>query len=378
MLRKYILFIIILILSLAACTNHEQQAEIDETIKPSETVTLNQAVSITESDDPISHQTVTPVESTSTPKIIHTDDQSDEPKLITNGEILDLRWAEDSKSIQFTILLGEEEYLQSFDLVNDELILLDSQQSELNNDFPEILSLEIEDIIRYGISPSGESILYATSSEATSTPPPNDGGEFWTQAGNAQLKVIRNRKSSFIGEVNNCIDRFLWSNDETKALSISLLMPAPCMEYPAWLIDLENLDVIPILEHAKDGQIAIYNFSPDNKNILYNNNRMLYIFDTETYQSVELGLPYLMGYSQWIDNDRLLISFKKDRLSSSSIGILQLDTLEIISVLEPLVLFGSSEYRIGLSSLSPDETWIAYVKESIYETSKSLWVKRLE
>jgi len=302
------------------------------------------------------------------------------PILVSEQPIDDFWWSIDSQTLSYTIETNTGQELWAFDLNNQESNFV-SQVAQAEMDLPDVLISQKEYIVYWSLSPSNDLLFYAIRLAPTLTPPPDSfGGEFWVLTGPVEIYLFdaNSQENYSLGTIEHCIDRILWAESEHTAVIDPLGPPAPCDHPPFWLVDIVAKKIEPITSEVIDNNVGIYSFSPGGGFLLFNDDYHLYLYEMGTREVIELKSNYMFGYSKWITDESLLVNYWEDIRSEYSIGRFNLDTFEIERLLDPNQIFASIYDIIGSSEISPDEQWIAYIRENIFDYSRSLWVYPLK
>jgi hypothetical protein len=296
---------------------------------------------------------------------------------VDTGEQLDFWWSSDSQRLFYLTALGAWEY----DVVSDVKSELANQELEARTPVPQFDPQLPPNATNVSVSTSGQVILYLIPGNSTldiSPSPTPEDGEVWVGGGEATLWVRTGTTAFEIGQMENCVHRYIWANDEQRVVITAPPVPAQCQETHAWLVDIVSRVLRPLFpKNEYPGEVSIYGLSPDGQTVLYRTDDHLFLMDLSTFRSRRLELP-VTARGNWVDNETLLLIYG-DSLGSLygialfDIGDLTLDT--IVDLRKVPVATGS---LLREARISPDGRWLAFsTARNVYGT-RALWLTRIE
>jgi hypothetical protein len=289
-------------------------------------------------------------------------------------------WSSDSKTIFYRLVRDVWQYSTTTGataIAIGESLLTPTPSSEIQIHIP-------SDAVGWSISPSGKLALYLRPVALTTptvqpiaTNEPVDG-EDWKEKGNVELwAVLSNGSTGKIGEIEWCVQDYIWSNDEKKVVIEDISPPAICMQSDAWLIDFDAMKVQALFpKEVHKNEVSVGNISPDSSRLLYFEEGNWHIFDLGTFDSQKLQIPSV-SYVQWMDNQNLFVEYWKEDRNSWTFSIYRIEK----STLKDLLIFFETPdlrgSRPNALAISPDQQWVAFaVGEDRYYV-ESIWVMKL-
>ncbi len=305
------------------------------------------------------------------------------PERIVTGGAANIGWSTDSQTLFYTTISGTERHYWAYNIkqgsstefVESDFIRLTSHLDLYQSTFqtphpPSPTELPTQATSIY-MSPSGERILYLIILEPTRIP---SGGEDLGGGQPSELWLWEGGISQKIGLLPNCVEGYLWTNDERKAIALPI-GPVNCS--PVALIDLQNKSIEDLASRDIDYIIGL---SPNNKKLLYGTmGGPLSVMDMDNLVVDKIDITSVYT-GQWINDDNLLIAYTSEKAGSRDwlVGTYDLKTSEVIQIIDPELTPEVKGLVIRKIFLSPDDRWLAF-----YATNKDngapdgLWLMQL-
>ncbi len=281
----------------------------------------------------------------------------------------------------------------SYDLLSKKLQPIDRASAIVKTstdlgEIPDGMNVNLLDALELvAISPSGrKALLLEGIGLPTATPPPNPDGEIHVDAYIANVWIWEQDNLNQLGQIEVCSrNTYMWTTDEEKVTIQALPFPAPCQEANAWLADMAKNVVTPLLpfEIYPHRDARLVGFSPNENKLLIhdplpdeeNNFSPIVILDVDSGDVFKADIQ--ASPLDWVDNNQILIEFKRTPEEILRPGILDLQSQEITELItkEQMVLFEGRTIR--WIEISPDKQWLVFsVDDEPYKVS-SLWVKAM-
>jgi hypothetical protein len=292
---------------------------------------------------------------------------------VVSTRIFDVEWGADSQTL-FYVTQGQNIAYEIVSGVSREV-----SPDELLQQTPELeilLQLPLE-ATRLYIAPSGDKALYVKRIEAaTPQPDVSDTAELWFHDISGY--------SIKLGEMAYCgFADALWTPDEMKLIIPRGPAIDRCGTAYAWLVDLSLMSLVPLFPF-NEYPIAVrtYVLSPDGQSLLFGTfgvyrgdqiTNPLYLLDINDLSIEQLQTPDLAHGEQWLTDNKLLISYRKDSQIDLTLGLFDLETSEV-SELTPMF----NGLCIRLPSVSPNLRWLAFATGEDCDNLSDLWLMSLE
>lgn len=219
------------------------------------------------------------------------------------------------------------------------------------------------------VSPSGKRALFFSAETPTPTPLPGGDGVvniFFQNVVDAWL--WENGETRLLGRLETCgPNDYMWTDDENYLAIQTLSFPKlTCQEAVGWLINIPQSHIHQVLPMDTFNRMAsIKGFSPNQDKLLFGEPRgtdtksvqWIYVLILDTLETVKLDTPDFSSPIAWIDNEKLLISYRDNEFDPENIGIFNLQTGELVH------LFSQEDIGsqgITWEALSPDKNWLAF------------------
>jgi len=321
-------------------------------------------------------KTGSPVEIPTMPEATETSEliKSTEPTIENCGEIQytiaspkikKFWWDLNSEVIYF---LDREDSTGKYKLGDN--AIMDPTVSVPNLVLPEwIPSVLPESVDKYDIhlSPSRKQAIFTRKIFAQPTPTPHAIGE--GQAidfvNDIYLIVENIPHPQYIGQVNSTMDKVIWSYDEKVLLTSSDYFSDTFGN--AWMIDLINKNVNPILFENNSEMVTPFGFTPDNSNALMvigSKKPEFWLKSFETGMETRINLPY-SPYVWWTGSDELIVllqEYEEGLQSPWRVYKFSLKDDELISISQQTIpSFAPFPDKV---QLSPDNAKLAFIDDN--------------
>lgn len=232
-------------------------------------------------------------------------------------------------------------------------------------------------------SPSGHRAVFlipVKSNMPTSTPipltPVEDRGEgMWEQMGLAEVWYWDSDSMVKLGEIENCVQDYLWSRDENVVVARAIPVPAPCRETHAWLIDLRSLRIVSLFPKDTFGQlVTVLGISPNSRYLLYYFEDKAHIRDLESHDDMVLNIPSEAAV-RWVDNSHLLVSYKEDR--RSVLGIYPIESQIVVPFFRFEDFVSIRDMLPVIQEVSPNGEWLALAMGHNHYYVEAIWLIRI-
>jgi hypothetical protein len=247
---------------------------------------------------------------------------------------------------------------------------------------PETLSQIPEGAVSIAVSPSRQRTLYVTRQFPLPTPEPDmDGETEWVNIP-SELWLMENGRAHLVGPIEDCIEDYLWSDDEQRVVARSRAL-IPCQAY-AWLVNLEVSQVIPLIPREEES-VEVIDLSPSGQKALVRSrsNGRLYALDVTSAEAESLDLVQ-WAWGQWLDEDRLIVgeshALQGARWTYNTFWLYDIHRHERVQVLGADITPGLATREFAHMFLSPDRRWLAFVASQDLVNSLGegeLWVARM-
>ena len=226
------------------------------------------------------------------------------------------------------------------------------------------------------VSPNGIKMLYTIPNAGTISTDHVDGPTAYKQQF-AELWLFDGEKASQIGEIEDCIGRYLWSANEQVVIVLPDSPPRKCETAESWILNLKTGYLTPWLTRSDhDRSIHITDINYDGSAVLFGTPEgSLYIRDlSDDTDTLVLSRPGSGVKGEWLhDGQKLLIGVTSLGSLTTQMLIYSNATTEPQEVeIAPLDLFVSDWH------LSSDREWLAFLTEKRDEfQSNGLWIADL-
>jgi hypothetical protein len=300
------------------------------------------------------------------------------------GSIEHLWWGANSQTLFFRTDNDVREYSISTEEVNQVNISPVPDTTSV----PEILSSIPFAATRISISPNGDKALfllaieYREDPEITPTPTPttlkapvigeNEGGED-SDVRMIDLWLLSRGNLIRLAEIDNCVENYFWSFDQSKVLIAGSAPPAACTT-SAWSVEIENLSVISLLPKDKyPTNIHIFSASPDVSKLLFSRGRKIYLLNVNTLKSAEVPIgPF--NITSWLDQNNLLVAYNSEQLHSWVISKIEINSMIEDPILKLAERTKFKGYQVNELRISPDGSKIAIAIGKHSWVIDSVWV----
>jgi hypothetical protein len=281
----------------------------------------------------------------------------------------------------------------SYDLLSkklqtiDQAIAIEKTSTDLE-EIPDGMNANLLDSFELvNISPSGrKALLLEGIGLPTATPPPNPDGEIHADAYIANVWVWEQDNLNQLGQIEVCSrNQYMWTTDEEKVTIQASPFPAPCQESNAWLADMENNVVTPLLpfETYPHGDARLVGFSPDEDRLLIydpfpdkdDNLSSIVILDVDSGNIFKADIQ--ARPLDWVDNSQILIDFRNTHEEVSRPGIFDIQSNEVVELLKKEQMASFEGKTIRWIELSPDKQWLVFTVDDDPYKASSLWVMAL-
>jgi hypothetical protein len=235
------------------------------------------------------------------------------------------------------------------------------------------------------VSPGGNRALFFSAEAPTPTRLPSGDGvvqAFFRNVVDAWL--WENGETRLLGRLETCgPNEYMWTDDENYLAVQAVSFPkSPCQEAVGWLINIAQNSihlVLPLDTYVISALID--GFSPNQDKLLFGEQtgsdgklvQWIYVLVLDTLETVKLDTPDVSNSIAWIDNERLLISYRDNSFDPENIGIFDLQTGELVHLFDEGDV-GSE--GIVWEALSPDKKWLAFAGWE-GNSSYTLWLMDL-
>lgn len=209
-------------------------------------------------------------------------------------------------------------------------------------------------------------------------PPLQDSFEIWISY--AQTMPQR------IGQIPTCLyQQPMWSSDESKVILARDVDIQLCGDYNAWVIDLEQKIITPVIPHIiYSGEGLAKAISPNGKYLLHGglvqpyNNQLaeLYILDLQSMKSTQIETPTFSRAIDWITEDYILVHYANDD-TPQFLGpaLFDLESKTVIPLANQLGY--RDAYCIRDYAVSPDKNWLSFVGSIGCYKLEENWINEL-
>jgi len=274
-------------------------------------------------------------------------------------------WSSDSSKIYY-----ERNGVWEFDILTGT-----SKESQTSR--PEILPCPYlpnssNEIIRWQqqCSPSKEKITYYTLQPPLPTSLPSECyvGECPNGYDGFPIDVWvwENGQSRQLGQLISCIKDHRWAVDEQKLIAVGYdsydrPVPVACdSAYYAWLIDLSQSQITPLLSKADHlNEVFVHDYSPNGNFLLYTELQRLYILNVQTQGITDVQISREVESAWWVDDNKIIILFHLQTGGyNMGWGIFDLESGKFTELLNETNTIG--EYAFADPQISPDKKWLAF------------------
>ena len=313
---------------------------------------------------------------------------------IPPGYISSIRWSEQTEQTLFFTLSDDSGNLTewAYNLSDGNIYTIDrDEQIKATPDFPPETTVEIPvPFERVSLSPSGEkAIFFEGRSLATLTPLSESNGKTTPSTFLVNVWVWDRGSTRNLGQIEVCgRNKYFWTANEQLVAIQATLFPSPCRQATAWLIDIVREEIAPLLSFDEYGGTAeLVGFSPKEDKLLFTESgrddtgsfRRLRVINMDSMlsDSSKMNLPIIITPIDWVDNNKVLILYRKNAVNLDRLAIADLQTGEITNLIDDEHLAEIEGLPIRWGALSPDKQWVAFTVDYDPYRSSGLWLMEL-
>jgi WD40 repeat protein len=282
------------------------------------------------------------------------------PVLISDGNIREFRWSDNSEQVVYREKEGQIWY--SYDTTSDQTVSVTTEISSTPTNDPQRLG--ISDLLDAYISPSHKMIVFTRG-----TPEKQD----------IYYKYINEEQEIFLGTIQGYIKKVDWlANEERAIIAMDWQAPIGIPEAHVYTINFSRNELTIEMPRMNDYKnIEYLGFTPDETRIMF----VSYLNDVHLDRTVKLwsistheitSTPIFNPFDFiWISRGVLMSVGPQNADSSSRISVLLYDinNLQLTYLAEEK--FNIDPFIINAVQISPDGSAIAYIEN---ETDHLYWV----
>jgi WD40 repeat protein len=302
----------------------------------------------------------------------------EEVKRVVSGWALpNAFWWDDSRTLYY----GGEDAWWRYDVQTDTAQVLEVSPLRPGEPSPHVLDQIPEGALDVVASPSRQRTLYVKGLFPTPTPPPDiDGETEWTSVP-SELWLLENGEHHRIGSFEDCVEYYLWSDDEQVIVAQSWAL-IPCQAH-VWLVDLQAPQVVVLIPKEEEYLEAI-DLSPSGQRILLRSRESggLYLWDLSSSSELERLELAQWAWGKWLDERRLVVGENRAadgvRWSYDTFWLYDTQSGERSRILDGREMLEGLEF-VSMS-LSPDRCRLAFIGGSDLiwtPEDAALWVARI-
>jgi hypothetical protein len=369
-----IIFVLLSVLAMVSCTKGSPPSTLPAgTIQPSQTMTPAMSTQVATAEV---SPTATQAQSVATTTLSASLRQA-----VVEPVYYEAFWWADNQTLYYS-LKGETTW-RSYDVQTGITQTLEAPPLRPGIPAPEILNQVPEDALSITVSPSRRRTLYMVGLSPTPTPESNADGETEWVSIPSELWLIENGKLRQVGPIENCIENYLWSDNERVVVAQGGAL-LPCQAY-AWLVDLETPQVISLF--PREGEwLEVIDLSPSGQRALVRsrNSGRLYILDITSSQGASLDLAQ-WAWGKWLDEQHLIVGENHTtdgaRWTYNTFWLYDVESRERVQILGADMTPALATLEFTGMTLSPDRRWLAFIAGLDLVSSGGeggLWVVRVD
>lgn len=290
-------------------------------------------------------------------------------------------WWADSQTLYYS--LNGETTWRSYDVQTGITQTLEAPPLQPGIPEPEILEQVPEDALSITASPSRRRTLYMVGLSPTPTPESNADGETEWVSIPSELWLIENGELRQVGPIENCIENYLWSDNERVVIAQGGAL-LPCQAY-AWLVDLETPKAVPLF--PREGEwLEVIDLSPSGQRALIRSRSSgrLHTLEITFSQGESLDLGQ-WAWGKWLDEQHLIVGENRAtdgaRWTYNTFWLYNVEDRERVQILGANMTPALATLEFTGMTLSPDRQWLAFVADPDLVNSGGaggLWVVRVD